>query len=176
MDIEELKKVYFLDGKGELYKNIPKSRRREGGPIKVVFKPNDKNGYCVLTFKGHKIKSHRLVMFLYLNRILTSTEQVDHKDGDKLNNVPSNLRVVSNRLNCSNKETHRNGKLVGTKKTKNGYSSQLRINKDNVYLGVYPTNLEAHEMYNKALKNKQKYTGNGKEFRQLLGYTEKRNR
>lgn len=174
MDIEDIKKVYFLNEKEELCKIIPKSRRRGGSVIRVNFKSNDKDGYSILTFKGYPIKSHRLVMSLKLDRILSLEEHVDHKDGNKLNNFPKNLRVVSNRGNHSNRKTHREGKLVGTRKTKNGFTAQLRIGADNVYLGAYETELEAHEIYNKALSSQHKYEGNSRTFREMLGYNSKR--
>lgn len=41
----------------------------------------------------------KFIMCLYLNRIITREEQVDHKDGDRLNDVLSNLQLLSNSEN-----------------------------------------------------------------------------
>lgn len=174
MNIDDIKKVYFLNDVGELHKVIPKSRRREKQIVKINFKPNDKDGYSISSFKGKQIKSHRLVMFLHLDRILDSEEHVDHRNGNKLDNYPNNLRVVSNRKNHNNRFTHREGKLVGISEAKNGFTAQLRIGKDNVYLGTFNTKKEAHSMYNKAVKNVDKYSGNSFKFREFLGYKNKR--
>jgi HNH endonuclease len=39
------------------------------------------------------VSEHRMVMARHLGRPLTSKELVDHMDGDKINNDPSNLRL-----------------------------------------------------------------------------------
>ncbi len=65
----------------------------------------DKDGYVLLKQKQHPhcdrhgyVREHRLVMERELGRYLLPTEVVDHIDGDRANNVPSNLRVfASNR-------------------------------------------------------------------------------
>jgi hypothetical protein len=43
--------------------------------------------------RGSHVMEHRLVMARMLGRPLTTRELVDHMDGDKLNNEPSNLRL-----------------------------------------------------------------------------------
>lgn len=45
--------------------------------------------------RGRVISEHRLVMEKVLGRELLPTEHIHHMDGDKLNNDPSNLQIVS---------------------------------------------------------------------------------
>lgn len=67
----------------------PDHHRFTGGCI-------DSQGYRVIHVQGKRVKEHRHVMEQKLGRPLTSLEHVHHLDGDKLNNAPRNLTVVTN--------------------------------------------------------------------------------
>ena len=72
--------------------------RRNGEPIKTkIFKGEYiKDGYkYVYTSKRHYEPEHRVVMERFLQRKLKPNEQIHHIDGNKLNNSPSNLRIVT---------------------------------------------------------------------------------
>lgn len=60
----------------------------------------DKNGYVLVKASSHPaanrhgyVREHRLVMETKLDRYLTATEVVHHKDDDKQNNHPGNLEL-----------------------------------------------------------------------------------
>jgi hypothetical protein len=59
---------------------------------RLIASPNhpnkDKQGY---------VREHRLVMEGVLGRLLLPTEDIHHKDGNKLNNTPDNLELFSGR-------------------------------------------------------------------------------
>lgn len=55
--------------------------------------PEDMPLYHAMRGTGTHVLEHRLVMARMIGRPLTSAELVDHEDGDKLNNDPSNLRI-----------------------------------------------------------------------------------
>lgn len=72
------------------------ARRYSGKTSKVM------NGYrYILDYQhpnridGKWVAEHRLVVENNLNRLLDSNEAIHHKDGNKLNNVSSNLEVMS---------------------------------------------------------------------------------
>ena len=47
--------------------------------------------------KRGEVYEHRLVMAEKLGRLLESYEHVHHLDGDKINNIPSNLELIEPR-------------------------------------------------------------------------------
>lgn len=53
------------------------------------------NGYRIIYINKRKIYQHRHVMEQVLGRKLDRKEHVHHKDGDRLNNDPSNLEILS---------------------------------------------------------------------------------
>lgn len=62
-----------------------------------------KNGYAKVEIQGKQYLQHRVVFFLhngYLPRV------VDHKDRDRLNNRPSNLRDSTYQKNAQNTGAH----------------------------------------------------------------------
>lgn len=55
------------------------------------------NGYRQLTLPdGRYVAEHRLIMEQQLGRPLRSDEHVHHRDGDRLNNEPANLAILTN--------------------------------------------------------------------------------
>ena len=72
--------------------------------------------------------------------------QIDHIDGNKLNNHIFNLRVVNSSQNQRNTDKYRNAK--GYTKTASGkYQAQIKINGKMEHLGSFDTEEEAHEVY-----------------------------
>mgnify|MGYP001570422542 FL=1 len=73
---------------------------------------------------------------------------VDHINGDGLDNRRQNLRITSPRENTQNSSLHRSGKLVGTKKLPSGnWEARLWFKGKYRYLGVFSSELEAHQAY-----------------------------
>ena len=106
-------------------------------------------GYCIIKIKGKAYKAHRLAWLFCHDE--WPTKQIDHIDGNKLNNKITNLRDVSTMENCGNRKIHRSGHLVGTRcyKCKGGdrWRAIIRKGAKRVYLGTYDTPEEAHKAY-----------------------------
>lgn len=95
--------------------------------------------------------------YVYLHRFIMDAPKgmtVDHINGNTMDNRRANLRVCTYRENSCNRETHRSGKLVGTYRTKHGkYAAQIKIDGALKYIGIYPTEYEAHQAYLEAYKD-----------------------
>ena len=171
MNIEDIKKIYRLDSNLNLYKLglVNNQYERKDEWRRIIFKGNDKEGYCILSLNKNPVKSHRVVMSLYLDRTLQDDEQVDHIDNNKINNHPSNLRIVSNRTNCQNKLIHKEGKVCGVRKVGKKYNAYISIQGKRVDLGVFDTEEEAKEAYLKAVEGMQYFSGCASSFRKSLG-------
>jgi len=78
---------------------------------------------------------------------------VDHANGDTLDNQLENLRIVTQRQNTQNTYKHRAGKLVGASYNKPAkkWGAQITIDGKSKHLGLFESELAAHECYLEAL-------------------------
>lgn len=95
------------------------------------------------------ISLHRFVMGF------PDCKQVDHINGNGLDNRLSNLREASPSQNACNRKRHIKNtsgyKGVSFKKSINRWQCDIKINGKRYYLGVYKTPEEAHSVREKAL-------------------------
>lgn len=110
-----------------------------------------KSGYNYIWIEGRHYLAHRLA-WLYVYGEWPS-EHVDHKDGDKLNNRISNLRLASNSQNKSNGKLykHSTSGFKGVSKVGKRWKAQIVHGYKLIYLGCHDTKEQAHNAYiNKA--------------------------
>ena len=101
--------------------------------------------------------------------------EIDHINGDRIDNRIENLRLVTRRENQQNQKIHRAGRLAGTYYNKiyhndkiyHYWLSQIKIDSKQIHVGYYKTEQEAHEAYKIACKYIAKYTDNDS-FRELV--------
>jgi hypothetical protein len=152
------------------YKEIPgfsKYGISESGEV-IIFKtgnikkPSLRKGYLHVKVysdegKRKRFKIHQLVAITYLGHKPCGHQRVvDHIDNDPLNNHFSNLQIISQRENSS-KDQFRHGRTsqyigVAWNKRKQKWRTQISINGKNKGLGLFATEEQAHEAYQKALQ------------------------
>lgn len=105
--------------------------------------------------KKTTVRLHRMVMERVFGRPLERTEEVDHKDRNKLNNCRENLRIVSKSQNMHNRPkpiSNTSGyKGVRFKPNRNkSWEARIYVNGLCKHLGHYSTPSEASIAYIKA--------------------------
>ena len=101
---------------------------------------------------GYRYRAHRLAFF-YMRGYWP--REIDHKNGDSLDNHWSNLRKCTSSQNSANRGPQKNNKLgvKGVYRTKNG-KFRVQVSKDgkNIYRGRFDTLAIAICAYRKAVK------------------------
>ena len=106
-------------------------------------------GYRAIKLQGIQYQAHRLAWLIYYGKF--PENQIDHINGDKLDNRLCNIRDVTHRENAQNRKIHRQGKLTGATwcggKRRKCWVSQAKVNRKTVFIGMFQTPEEAHNAY-----------------------------
>lgn len=130
---------YMASNSGDIYS-------LKFGRIKKLKQVLINTGYyavCVNTDRQHSYTAHRFV-FECFNGPVPDDMQVDHIDGNKLNNAISNLRLVSASENMWN---HRAAKGCYYNKRSKKWRAQISVSNKKIFLGSFLTELEAAQAY-----------------------------
>ena len=94
-------------------------------------------GYVYVQYNNKKVAVHRIIFAMYYER--WPTDQLDHIDKDRQNNAILNLREVTNQVNSTNRGmTKRNTSgVTGLSLKNNKWLTQIMVNYENKYLGLY---------------------------------------
>ena len=105
---------------------------------------------------GRTILLHRVIMGRVLNRPLAPGEEVDHIDGDGLNNSRVNLRLADHAQNCANKRRYRNNrsgyKGVHHSARRNRWIATINVRGHRLHLGTFTEAEKAGEAYRQAAR------------------------
>jgi hypothetical protein len=103
---------------------------------------------------------HRVILSRIIGRDLSPTELCDHIDGNGLNNRRSNLRVATPHQNNANQPLRKDSgsglKGVSWKKANRKWQAKIRVNRQDIHLGLFSDTEEAHRAYCEAAR---KYFG-----------------
>lgn len=114
---------------------------------------SNKDGYIRIGYNRKYYQAHRLAWWFITGLYPPNNLQIDHKDGNKLNNRATNLRLVTPLENQRNKKAHRNGKTncvykIAYKHT-TSWRARGKLNKKDIHLGNFKTKKEAVEAVKK---------------------------
>jgi hypothetical protein len=98
--------------------------------------------YAVSSRGGRTIYMHRLLMG-------EPASEVDHRDGDGLNNQRTNLRLASRQQNQVNSGP-RSGRFKGVRWKANRWQAEIKINYRLIYLGRFVDEEDAARAYDAA--------------------------
>lgn len=112
-----------------------------------------KKGYRSISVNNKPYLAHRLA-WLYVTG--EWPYEIDHRDGNKLNNKFDNLRISSDSENMHNQGKRKNNtsgyKGVTYNKNAKKWSAQIKINWKTKYLGLFSCPTAAHFSYCRAAK------------------------
>lgn len=166
INTEEVKNTFRLN-KGKLEK--VNRNFKDGRYTVVVNKNNSAEGYCQVMCNKKTILYHNILWILSTGEDIPEGYEIDHINGNKIDNRLENLRLVTHRINQQNRKEHRNGNLCGSwlQKKTNKYKALIQIGNNKIHLGYFDTAEEAHEVYCIACKHTEEYVDNSS-FRELV--------
>lgn len=98
------------------------------------------NGYPSRTINGHMQGLHRVLMGIEYG----DCREVDHINGDPLDNRRCNLRVLSRAQNAQNLRAHPGiSRYRGVSKMKKGWRALAKLNGHTHWIGYFKTEIEA---------------------------------
>lgn len=108
--------------------------------------------------KEKQFRIHQLVAQAFLGHTIDGYSMVvDHIDNDKSNNRVENLQVITQRENILKDKPFGASKYRGVNWNKRAkkWHAQIGVNGKNKHLGLFTSEEEAHQAYQKALKEIQ---------------------
>lgn len=141
---------------GHLYWKIKPSNRVK---VKVGDLAGHKNAqnYMVVTIHGRRYRNHRVIFFMHHGYL---PNEIDHIDGNTLNNKIQNLREATRSQNMANKKRYSSSvsgvKGVSWHKASKKWYVQVSSNKKHMFQGLF-NDLELAELV--AIEARNKYHG-----------------
>jgi hypothetical protein len=131
-----------------------KRGRKWGGREIGCVNSRDRDKYRYISIGNRanqkKYPAHRLAWLYVYGE--WPTDQIDHINGNKLDNRIVNLREADHKLNSENIYKPQSNNKSGYRgviffKRDNNYQAQITTNKKRIHLGYFKTAQEAHEAY-----------------------------
>jgi len=134
--LEEAQNLLHYDPeKGALTWRVFRGSRAKAGDLAGTAA----NGYLRVRVGDSLYYVHRLAWFIYYGK--WPENQIDHINGNRIDNRIENLREANHSINGKNTEIHRNNTTghsgVTWNKKRRKYVAQIKVNYKVIYLGYY---------------------------------------
>ena len=137
---------------GKIYWKISRGGWIKEGVEAGTLRRDHRNTYRHIQIDGAKYLAHRLAWLLHFG--VWPTNQIDHMDGDGLNNRPKNMRDVAHQENLKNQRMQRNNISgvtgVSWHKRDGKWRATININGKRKGLGYFDDIDEAAKAYRDA--------------------------
>lgn len=158
-EINGYKGIYQISNFGRI-KSVARINSRGFKVKEKIRKTSVTRDYMVVSLYKEKKQItktvHKLVAIAFLNHIPCGYKLVvNHKDLNKLNNYADNLEIITQRENSNKKHIKSSSKYTGVAwdKKASKWRAYISINKERKYLGLFLSEIEAHNAYQEVLNN-----------------------
>jgi len=140
--IERLRELFTVDDKGQLIRLTTINCLNLAGSVAG----GTSRGFRVVRVDGQQLTGHRVVFAIARGR--WPKRELDHRNGDTLDNRPKNLREVSRSQNSAKRGKQKNNTTgytgVSLDKQRGGYRASITHNRKHKFLGNFPDPASAH--------------------------------
>jgi hypothetical protein len=137
---------YFDMELGRFVRTVKGKGSAKPGPMGTILT----SGYVQVEICKYKFVQSHLIYLWFTGKFPDSREEMDHIDGNRLNDQPENLRCVSAALNARNHKKHKDnttgytGVYQNNVSISNPYMASVRVNGRNKHLGCFLTAKDAY--------------------------------
>jgi len=121
-----------------------KRKNKAAGSVTICGAKNSKKRYIRVGFDGNYFYAHRIIWAIVTGK---QPDEIDHIDGNGLNNNWSNLRNTNHKINGKNQKTHTTNTSgysgVTYRKDSMMWRARIMVNNEMLSLGTYKTKSEA---------------------------------
>jgi len=143
---EIISKIILINNqKLQVFEDGRVDRWYRGICFRLVKNTDNVKGYNSIKCNGKLYYRHRIIGFAFLGLDIDNVLlQIDHRNGDKLNNNVYNLRIVNQQGNNYN-NTIAKGYYLDKQIQK--YRARLQVNGKNIHLGCFDNEEDARNSY-----------------------------